>query len=171
VTCWPVMCGRKIKIIVGAAETHQNGWYSTNEQWLDITKTSDWQLVFKGKKNISHVVAEHVFKHLTYSECKKALTTINQVMIYGGRLRIAVPDGYHPDSDYIRHVGINGLGDDAKDHKQLLNVDLLIELLESAGFECYHLEGYKADGQLVENVFSFMDVFIRRTRTNIFPND
>ena len=38
----PVTRDEKIKIIVGAAETYQQGWYSTNQQWLDITKRSHW---------------------------------------------------------------------------------------------------------------------------------
>ena len=39
-----------IKIIVGAAETYQSGWFATNEQWLDITKESHWRNLFNGKK-------------------------------------------------------------------------------------------------------------------------
>lgn len=129
----PVSRGEKIRIIAGAAETFQVGWYSTNEQWLDVTDPADWQRVFHGKRLIAHAVAEHVFEHLTYDECRKALANISSHMVDGGRVRIAVPDGYHPDEDYLRHVGIDGIGGDAADHKQLLNVDVLFQLFREAG--------------------------------------
>ena len=48
-----------IKLIVGAAETYQVGWFSTNEQWLDITKDTDWISLFGQNKNVTHIVAEH----------------------------------------------------------------------------------------------------------------
>lgn len=155
-----------MKIIVGAAETWQPGWYSTNEQWLDITREKDWQAVFKGKRLITHVVAEHVFEHLTPGQSRTALTLIAAHLVDGGRVRIAVPDGYHPDEDYLRHVGIGGIGDDAADHKQLLTVDSLSALLTEAGFRPHHIEGYDAGGTLVARGWSAEDGHIRRSRVN-----
>lgn len=156
-----------LKIIVGAAETFQPGWYSTNEQWLDITKDSDWDAMFKGKPCLTHVVAEHVFEHLTYEEAGRALANIRRYLKDGGRVRIAVPDGYNPDPVYLKHVGINGIGDDAADHKQLLNVDTLSALLRDAGFKPAHIEGYAASGEgLVQNIYSAQDGFIMRSRSN-----
>jgi predicted SAM-dependent methyltransferase len=75
---------------------YQQGWYSTNQQWLDITKRSDWDKVFQGKRLITNVVAEHVFEHLTYDECRQALANMSAHMVDRARIRIAVPDGYHP---------------------------------------------------------------------------
>lgn len=162
----PVKQGEKIKIIIGAAETYRHGWYPTNEQWLDITKYSDWKAVFNGKKILTHVVAEHVFEHLTLDESKKALNCIYEYLTEQGRIRIAVPDGYNPDPTYIKHVGINGIGDDADDHKQLLNVDTLMALLQDAGFKPAHIEGYDHKGQLVQKSYSVEDGFIMRSRAN-----
>ena len=166
----PVSRGEKIRIIVGAAETFQDGWYSTNEQWLDVTDPADWQRVFNGRRLITHAVAEHVFEHLTYDECRKALANMFSHMVDGARVRIAVPDGYHPDEDYIRHVGIDGIGADAADHKQLLNVDALAQLFREAGFEPTHLEGYDSEGNLVRNSYSTDDGFIQRSRGNASPD-
>ena len=70
----PVSHGEPLRIIVGAAETWQTGWYSTNEDWLDITSAEDWQAVFKGKPILTHVLAEHVLEHLTHDECRTALS-------------------------------------------------------------------------------------------------
>lgn len=155
-----------LKIIVGAAETYQDGWLSTNEQWLDITSQKDWAAIFKGKKCLSHVVAEHVFEHLTYEEAQRALALIRAHMLENGHLRIAVPDGYNPDPVYLKHVGIKGIGDDAADHKQLLNVDVLSTLIEEAGFAPVHQEGYRQDGTLVQNTYKATDGFILRSRIN-----
>jgi predicted SAM-dependent methyltransferase len=162
----PVSRDEKIKIIVGAAETYQPGWYSTNQQWLDITKHSDWDKVFQGKRLISHVVAEHVFEHLTYEECGEALANISAHMVDHARIRIAVPDGYHPDPTYQANVGIAGTGADAADHKQLLNVDVLNNLLRESGFEPKMVEGYDRTHRLVSRPYSSDDGFIRRSRAN-----
>jgi len=158
--------GRPMKIILGAAETGQEGWRSTNEQWLDITRAEDWAAVFGGRKLLTHVVAEHVFEHLTEEGARRALGHIRAHMLPHGRLRIAVPDGYHPDPVYLRHVGIAGIGDDAADHKQLLNVDSLSRMMREAGFETVQVEGYGADGRLFAQSWSPQDGYIWRSRQN-----
>ena len=163
---FPVRRGEDLKIIVGAAETWQKGWYSTNEQWLDITCGEDWDRVFRGKKCITHIVAEHVLEHLTWDEAQAAMVNIQRYLKDGGCIRIAVPDGYHPDPVYLKHVGINGIGDDAADHKQLLNVDTLTRLVENAGLKAFHLEGYDRHGKLVQNSWDASDGYIMRSRAN-----
>lgn len=158
--------GEDIRIIVGAAETFQGGWYSTNEQWLDITKKADWLNVFGEKKQVTHIVAEHVFEHLTHAECKNTLTHMAAHMSKGARVRIAVPDGYNPSDEYIRHVGINGIGDDASDHKQLLNSDVLSDLLRDSGFDPILVEGYDSKKTLIQTEFSMDDGYIMRSRAH-----
>lgn len=155
-----------IKIIVGAAETYQENWYSTNEQWLDITNQKDWAKIFKGKPRLTHVVAEHVFEHLTPEEAVRSLKLIYEHLVDGGRVRIAVPDGYNPDPVYLKHVGIKGIGDDAADHKQLLNRDVLTALLADAGFAPEFVEGYDKSGELTCADYSAEDGFIMRSRAH-----
>jgi predicted SAM-dependent methyltransferase len=162
----PVAAGRAIKIIVGAAMTHQKGWYSTNEQWLDITCEAHWQEVFKGKPLLSHVLAEHVFEHLTPDETRRALVLVASHMRIGGCIRIAVPDGYHPDPEYLRHVGVAGIGADASDHKQLLNSDSLMTYLYEAGFAPVLKEGYRRDGTLVQQPLDMKSGIVIRSRSN-----
>lgn len=165
----PVARHQPLKVILGAAETYQKGWYSTNECWLDISNPRHWESVFHGRKLITHAVAEHVFEHLTHAEALQALKNVAEHMVAGGRIRIAVPDGYHPDKEYLRHVGINGIGDDAADHKQLLNTDVLQALLAEAGFQARHVEGYDKDANLVQLPYSPDDGAIRRSRLNRQP--
>lgn len=167
----PVRRQRPLRIILGAAETHQPGWFSTNENWLDVTNGDHWRRVFKGQQLVTHAVAEHVFEHLTYEEAGRALQHLHKHMTPGGRIRIAVPDGYNPDPTYLRHVGINGIGDDAADHKQLLNVDVLVDLLQQHGFKAEHVEGYTKAGELVQKPYSPADGFIMRSRANPLLKD
>ncbi len=160
----PIAYSKPMKIILGAAETHQTGWYSTNEQWLNITRADHWNTIFKSKSLITHAVAEHVLEHLSYAECQIALCFLHAHMMPGGRVRIAVPDGYNPNPEYIRHVGINGIGDDAADHKQLLNAEVLSTLLQEAGFVPHHLEGFDRFGRLIQEPYAKSDGFIWRSR-------
>ena len=95
-----------------------------------------------------------------------ALRNIVNHLIMGGRIRIAVPDGYNPNQDYIENVCISGIGDDAKDHKQLLNVQKLTDMMIQSGFDVEHIEGYQSDGQLIKKDWSSVNGFIRRSRKN-----
>lgn len=162
----PVASGTPMKIIIGAAMTHQDGWYSTNEQWLDIAREAHWQRVFQGKALLTYVLAEHVFEHLTPDQARKALLLVARHMRTGGHIRIAVPDGYSPDPTYLLHVGIAGIGADAEDHKQLLNCDSLMQYLHEAGFAPELKEGYRRSGELVQQLLDAEAGLVIRSRSN-----
>jgi len=162
----PILFNRPLKIIVGAALTYQKGWYSTNQQWLDISNPHDWDSVFKGKQLITNILAEHVFEHLTDNDLKSALNLIYSHMKKNGTLRIAVPDGYNLDSSYLRNVGIKGIGPDAEDHKQLFNYDDLKKILMRSGFKVSLIEGYSANGKLTLNSWNETNGLVRRSRQN-----
>ena len=153
-----------MRFIVGAAETYQAGWFSTNEQWLDITKKTDWDNIFPTKGRVSHILAEHVFEHLTAEQAATALGFMFELLGPEGRVRIAVPDGFNPDPEYIRHVGINGIGADASDHKQLLNKLSLQTLLADAGFQVEFVEGYTETGELHVRRYDINDGYVLRSR-------
>jgi len=161
---------KEIKIIIGASNTYQKNWYATNENWLDITNEYDWIKIFKKKIVISNILAEHVFEHLTYDECIKALKVINKYMIKNSKIRIAVPDGYNPDPIYLQNVGINGVGVAADDHKQLLNKDILFEILSKSNFKPKLIEGYDANKNLYIEKYLIEDGFVKRSRQNNDPN-
>jgi predicted SAM-dependent methyltransferase len=160
---YSVFKNNELKIILGAATTYQKGWLSTNEQWFDIRYENNWKKLFKKKGLISNLMAEHVFEHLTYDELDNTLNHANHYLKKGGKLRFAVPDGYNPSEEYIKNVNINGIGADAQDHKQLLNIDILNKLLIRNNFSCNILEGYK-NNELIQNKFNDFDGFIIRTR-------
>lgn len=161
---------KEIKIIIGSGNTFQKNWYATNEKWLDITNEHDWIKIFKKKIIISNILAEHVFEHLTYAESIKALKIINKYMTKNSRIRIAVPDGYNPDPEYIKNIDINGSGVAADDHKQLLNVDTLSEILSKSNFNPKLIEGYDVNKNLYTEKYSIEDGFVKRSRQNNDPN-
>ena len=158
--------GYDLKIILGAAETYQDGWYATNEQWFDITRPEHWHRLFGDRQPLKSIVAEHVFEHLTPEGAETAFQQAVKYLQPGGTIRIAVPDGNHPDPEYMRHVGIAGIGPDAADHKQLYTAESLMKQMQTAGLNPTHLEGYTADQQLVARQVDPTLGFIKRSRTN-----
>lgn len=161
---------KNVKIILGAALTSDKGWFSTNEQWLDITNLMHWKRIFRGKTKIYCAMAEHVFEHLTQKEMRIALQQIYNHLIPEGNLRIAVPDGNHPNPEYRKHTGINGIGADASDHKQFIKFEFLKDELEKIGFSVTLLEGYDVSGNLNVNKINKDLGNIMRSRSNFKYN-
>ena len=94
-------------------------------------------------------------------------------MVNGGSLKIAVPDGNNPNSEYRKHCGISGIGADASDHKQFLTYELLSREVERTGFHHNLIEGYLENKELVlKKVNNNLGRVIRsRSNKNIRPKD
>ena len=143
-----------IKIIVGAGPTKYNGWFSTDIITLDVTKESDFEKYFS-KKKIKNVLAEHVLEHLSNEDLEKMIKNFYKYSSDDINIRIAVPDGFHADENYISTVKPGGTGEGAQDHKNLFNLNTLSNLFERSGFVAYPVEywdeernfqkGYKDD--------------------------
>ena len=159
---------KDIKLILGAALTNQKGWFSTNEEWLDIANKKHWERLFHTKNSVNNIVAEHVFEHLTIDEMKNSINLIYMYLKKNGTLRIAVPDGNHPDPIYRCNTGIKGIGADASDHKQFIKFEFINNLLQEIGFETKIREGYLKDGTLIKSDIEIDLGFIKRSRSNNF---
>ena len=61
-------------------------------------------------------------------------------------MRIAVPDAFHPDSQYIDYVRPGGAGPGAEDHKIFYEYKILREILEETGFKVDLLEYWDEKG-------------------------
>ena len=155
-----------VNLILGAALTNQKGWFSTNEDWLDICKEDHWKRLFNSKQRIKRVLAEHVFEHLTLDEMRNAINLIYKNMVLGGSLRIAVPDGNNPNQEYRNHCGINGIGIDVSDHKQFITFELLRDEVERIGFKCHLIEGYLKNKKLISTPFNSELGEVIRSRSN-----
>jgi len=134
-----------IRMVVGAGGFFQNGWIPTDIDTLNIARKRDWGKLFR-ENSIHAILAEHVWEHLTLED--GALTVQNCFMYLktGGYLRIAVPDGFHPDPGYIDYVKIGGSGPGADDHKVLYTYKSLGALLTQAGFKVNPLEFFDENG-------------------------
>lgn len=134
-----------MKLIIGAAETSQKGWLSTDIGQLDVTKESDWNRIL-GDSKADCILSEHVWEHLTLEDSRIANMNVFNFLKPGGRYRIAVPDGLHPDKNYIDYVKPGGHGAGAFDHKILYTYRDLSNELSKCGFQIRLLEYWDEKG-------------------------
>lgn len=134
-----------LKIIVGSANTSQYGWISTNYPLLDLTSEKSFAALLK-PGSVCNFMAEHVWEHLSPEDVAKANHNCLTFLKRGGVLRIAVPDGFHPDPDYISQVKPGGYGPGADDHKIMFDYKMLSAMLEKTGFQVRLLEWFDEDG-------------------------
>lgn len=161
------------RIIIGAGQTAYPGWFPTNKALLDVIDREQFLRTWP-KPAVTHFLAEHVFEHLTEEQIRQALKNCSLALVQGGRVRIAVPDGYHPSPEYIAHVRPGGIGPGADDHKLLLDIDSLSNLIRESGLIPEPLEFYTKEGSFVANDWSSEDGFVMRSlkhdRRNASPN-
>lgn len=156
-------CNNLRKIDLGASRKGYEGeWLLTDIDVLDITREKDWKIIVD-QNAPTHLMAEHVWEHLTLEQAKLANQNCYRFLQSGGRLRIAVPDGNHPDPAYIEHVRVGGSGPGADDHKVLYTYQTLSKSLEEAGFKVELLEYWDEEGCFHKNHWDAEDGFIRRS--------
>lgn len=154
--------GKPLKVIIGAGDTQFENWIATDIPAFHVLKQEHWALLFQ-RESINRILAEHVFEHLTIEELDQFLQLARLYMSPGGRIRLAVPDGNHPDADYIAHVRPGGIGEGADDHKVLYNGELIAEVLEASSYECRLLEYFDASGEFHRQPWHADDGFIGRS--------
>lgn len=132
------------RVILGSAGNDQDGWCTSDRDVLDITRAADFRRYWKPGV-IEAFVAEHVWEHLTPEHAREAVANCFRFLSPGGRLRVAVPDGLHPDPAYIEHVAPGGSGPGATDHKVLYDHRSMAALLAGAGFEVVLVEYWDVD--------------------------
>jgi len=136
-----------LKIIIGAGGLAANSdWVTTEVKTLDVTKEDNWFAVLQGKQ-VDNVFAEHVWEHLSLEQTEKANKNIFKFLKSRGRFRVAVPDGFKPDEEYINYVKPGGNGAGADDHKILYNYQIMKMALEKVGFKVELLEFWDEEGK------------------------
>lgn len=143
-----------MKIIIGAADTKQEGWLSVEQSQLDITEPDDFERLL-GNDRAEAILAEHVFEHIC--PILPVLENIYKYLRIGGYLRLAVPDGFHPDPAYIEYVSPPMMG-----HCELYNYKILGSLLSSVGFRVKLLEWWDESGKFHANAWNEIDGRIDR---------
>ncbi len=150
-----------LRIIVGAGSVVQDGFIPLQESDLDITDAAQWAELFE-PDSIAAIVAEHVFEHLSFSEGMEAARNCYRYLRRGGTLRVSVPDGCHPDQNYIDWVA-PGTGYNGDDHKGLFDCQSLAWLLQSAGFFLDYKEFWNERGSFYTEPMEFERGEMRRT--------
>jgi predicted SAM-dependent methyltransferase len=125
------------KIVIGSSMRHDPSWTPTDREFLDLLIPGDWSRAFP-PNSLDAMLAEHVWEHLPAEGARDAAATCFKYLKPGGYLRIAVPDGLHPDASYLDLVGV---GTSRNDHKVLYTYRTLRELFERVGFRV-HLHEY-----------------------------
>lgn len=138
---------KKKKLNVGSGNVEfDKEWFSCDINLLNLTKKSDWFRLL-GFSKVNNIFAEHVWEHLSDEDTYLANKNCYKFLKKNGRLRIAVPDGNHPNKDYIDYVKPNGSGIGSDDHKILYNYCSIKERLENAGFRVELLEYWDENGK------------------------
>jgi predicted SAM-dependent methyltransferase len=141
----------ELRVIIGAGGIEFPGWLSTEYPVTDFTDSGSLRRLFR-PSSVAAFVAEHVWEHLTPEQAAAAARNCFEFLKPGGYLRIAVPDGLHPDASYIEYVRPGGTGLGSDDHKVLYNYRTLSATLEAAGLVVHLLEWFDEEG-----VFHFSD--------------
>ncbi len=158
------------RVIVGAGNTAQEGWLSAQQADLDIRDSRSWQAVFR-PNSLETILSEHVLEHLDLREAQSAARNIWTYLRCGGRWRIAVPDGFHPDANYLNWVAPDSPGErflkmfrqpGEPDHKWLWNYQELIQFLMANGFKVVLLEYFDQGGRFHRNEWKQDDGNISR---------
>lgn len=157
--------GRAPRVVLGAASTSYPGWASTDRDTLDVTSRRSFRALWRPGTRAAFL-AEHVWEHLSPEDALLAARNCREFLAVGGRLRIAVPDGFHPDPGYIEQVRPGGSGAGADDHKALYTHETLSALLERAGFEVALLEYWDRDGRFHSCEWSPGDGPVHRSSRN-----
>jgi predicted SAM-dependent methyltransferase len=153
----------KLQIIIGAHTTDYKDWLPTNIENLNLLEISSFDNLF-GDKKADRFLAEHVFEHISYDDAIIALKNCNKYLKKGGVVRIAVPDGFHPNPDYINMVKPGGHGEGAHDHKLLYDYKTLSKAFEESGYRVNLLEYYDENGQFHFNQWDSKDGHVIRSK-------
>jgi predicted SAM-dependent methyltransferase len=151
------------RITIGSGGISSPDWLATDQDTLNIVDRESFMRYWK-PNSLEAFVAEHVWEHLTEEEAVQASANCYEFLRPGGRLSIAVPDGFHPDPTYIEYVRPGGTGPGADDHKVLYSYQSLKAQLEEAGFIVSLLEYWDEHGSFHFSEWSSEDGHIRRSK-------
>jgi len=139
---------RPLRIIIGAGGVFQQGWISTEVDQLNLLRRETWDAHFS-PNTIEALIAEHVWEHLSLEEGKVAAKICYHYLKSGGYIRIAVPDGLHPDPEYREYIKVDGVGGGSiGGHKVVYTYKMLQQVFDEAGFTSSLLEYHDESGML-----------------------
>jgi predicted SAM-dependent methyltransferase len=135
---------------LGAGGVADPGWIPTDHGVLDITRAHDWAKLFS-PDSIDALLAEHVWEHLNLQVGQRAAKLCYRYLRPGGYLRLAVPDGLHPDPAYRDLVRPGGSGAGADTHRIFYDYRSLSDLLKGAGFTVELIEYFDSESRFMRS--------------------
>lgn len=151
-----------VRVVLGSGGIPAEGWITTDIDILNVLNKSDWERLFP-LHSIDRIVAEHVFEHLTEAQFLQFLANMRPFLTEASRIRIAVPDGFHPDPEYIDSVRPGGTGIGADDHKVLYTYQSLGSLFKQSGFNIQPIEYFDENGDFYQEKWLADEGHIRRS--------
>ncbi|MBL4653615.1 MAG: hypothetical protein JKY53_12255 [Flavobacteriales bacterium] len=155
-----------VKICIGSSGDNYPGWFPTEQNFLELLVEKTWINLFDKTDSVDAMLAEHVWEHMSLEDGEIAAKMCYKFLKPGGFLRIAVPDGYTPDPEYIKAVDVGGKGKCADGHLVLYNHVSFAEVFEQAGFKVNKLEYFNEDGNFVHNPWDVKTGKIKRSTGN-----
>lgn len=154
--------GKPVKVVIGAASRSYEDWLNTDLPVLDALNPAHWRSIFP-RGSIYRILAEHVIEHWTEDSFRLFLRNVQPFLAKQGFIRIAVPDGFHPDPSYIDFVKPGGSGIGADDHKVLHNHITITRVLSEEQYDYNLLEYFDEAGQFHCSPWEISDGFVARS--------
>ena len=152
---------RATKVIIGASGTTMPGWVSTDVDTLDLCAFKSFSRIWSDRGSpISCGTCLGAFGRVCALE---AVKNCSGFLAPCGRLRVAVPDGNHPDPKYIEYVRPGGTGPGCDDHKRLFTVSTLCDLINEGGLVPVPMEWWDSDGNFHKEVWNVEDGLVTRS--------
>ncbi|MBL4625667.1 MAG: hypothetical protein JKY42_11085 [Flavobacteriales bacterium] len=155
-----------VQICVGSSGDDYTGWLPTEQNFLELLDEKTWTNLFDTPNSIDAMLAEHVWEHMSLEDGKSAAKMCYKFLKPGGFLRIAVPDGFTPDPEFIEAVDVGGYGRCADGHLVLYNHKTFTEVFEQAGFKVNKLEYFDENGKFIHNPWDLKTGIIKRSTGN-----
>ena len=152
----------QLRIVFGSSGTGWEGWISAEYPMVDVTSHENLTKYFR-PNSVEAMLAEHVWEYLDEALATAAFHNCYMLLAPRGYLRLAVPDGFHPDKDYIEYVKPGGWGPGSDDHKVLYNYKTLTDALTHAGLEVELLEWFDEEGKFHAVEWAPEDGYVSRS--------
>lgn len=149
-------------LVIGAGGTRHEGWLITDLPTLDALKSADWRRVVP-PRSIDRILAEQVIEHWTEDQFSLFLRVIRTFLSGQGFVRIAVPDGFHPNPSYIENVSPGGVGAGADDPKVFYDYVTIGDILSEEQYNHELLEYFDEAGRFHRSSWDISDGFVQRS--------
>lgn len=120
----------------------------TDRPQLDLFEYGSWTSILKGAPDGFGVIsAEHVLEHFEPAQVGQLVAAAFTALQPGGTFRVAVPDGYKPNMEYMAYVRPGCTpSNKGQNHMVAWTIDSLPAIFRSVGFEIIPQEYFDMSG-------------------------